>query len=1221
MSYIGQASSPRRTNQHSDEGEDCDEEESGVTPTAQNLLSASFGSAEEDSHDRSDSQYHGNTDYSGCENDADQSVVGKIRSNVTKILSKIVRNAKNTVISPHRQPEKKGTIEQDVSGRQTREQMAAEPRKRRHSLNLQDGDEQEGEDRAGCNERPQAEQQTSDARRNVRTYEMIMKRRRLHQGEEPAPAPLPRRTNEQRTSRVSRFAPYSTTNRIVQSGRVSNEWECTNRRGLFGSVNNGAPQSLFGRPASALSSRNTRSASVFRSSALFHSTQTNETPVEAEEEERQEKEEERESSAGDGSRRFDPLKLFENFNDGEHSEASHRMTGFLGNTHYRSRLGEMNRGMVGKLFFSSHKEPAKSLYSSGSELSSFSQRPSFNRGAYGGSTSSIASRIPPEYGGSPFYDGLTRYGGASAARTLATSLQRSPLHSSSTVLTRAVPPSSTNTLDGKRLTARRESSAPCVSSVAQRIEKILDDYAIAKKNGDPSVEAPTNSSIRLELEELTRSVYSRRTIGKPYGEMHTPRIPEILQMLRDQQTTSILNEPVEYVPQPPPPIAPSTVPLMEYGLLQRSASSSEPSNASISNAKKARVTELRPSVELAKTREESSPAGLSQKTASNLSQAEQRREPPSSVFPLSQPVQEKKKTTVNGNVEALSDNAEEERRADEDGGEEKDEDEDKGDDQDDEKGEGANLVEKDDTDKGMQDVKGGEPCQPTSVLRFTFSEPIVLGVPITPEPVTVPPTSCYVFAEPESLTNDLVVQARSFKELMAESANKWVCDVCMIRNEPHREKCVACESAKPAAKTPAQQQKPMESLAKSTPPARSFHELMAESAGKWACDVCMIRNEPQRDKCVACESAKPAAKKPEQQQKQSVPATAPAVRSFQELMAESADKWVCDVCMIKNEPQKEKCVACESAKPAKKPEKQQQQSLPTSNATMTGTMSDSFAAIVSAQSAQWECAACGVRNENSVAVCVCCATAKSNGAPENSTHGDKPKEVTMQTSSSNAAVSVPLFSNVPGLKDVFKSLVENMKTTTWLCDTCMTRNSIELNKCLCCEQDRPGGVTGSSNTTSTASEVVMPVPKLTFGMPTTDSSTIESNKAGIASAPATSSPSRTGGFKFGAFNGVDRGASSSSAPAPAAFTFNAPAKGAVPCEPVKTVAPQASKSSFSFSNITSSENSTAAMQPSAAFVFGASSKVPSATGFQSTTNIQLPTPQQQEQQPVNMIVL
>ena len=109
----------------------------------------------------------------------------------------------------------------------------------------------------------------------------------------------------------------------------------------------------------------------------------------------------------------------------------------------------------------------------------------------------------------------------------------------------------------------------------------------------------------------------------------------------------------------------------------------------------------------------------------------------------------------------------------------------------------------------------------------------------------------------------------------------WTCDVCMISNPGDKEKCLACETPQPRAKS-------------------SCDDLMSKfmpSKTNWTCDACMISNTNDKDKCVACETLKVGDK--------------PSLLS---VFKPNTGNWACDVCMISNKPEALKCLACETPK-------------------------------------------------------------------------------------------------------------------------------------------------------------------------------------------------------------------------------------------------------------------------------------------------------------------
>ena len=115
------------------------------------------------------------------------------------------------------------------------------------------------------------------------------------------------------------------------------------------------------------------------------------------------------------------------------------------------------------------------------------------------------------------------------------------------------------------------------------------------------------------------------------------------------------------------------------------------------------------------------------------------------------------------------------------------------------------------------------------------------------------------------------------KFMKPKVGGSWVCDVCMISNPAEAEKCVACESPRPGVAA----SKPPEPPAPVTPAAPVddlFAKFMKPKAGgSWTCEVCMISNPGDRDTCIACETPRPGAAvaaPAEEEQK-------PAAQSFQ----------------------------------------------------------------------------------------------------------------------------------------------------------------------------------------------------------------------------------------------------------------------------------------------------------------------------------------------------
>ena len=97
-------------------------------------------------------------------------------------------------------------------------------------------------------------------------------------------------------------------------------------------------------------------------------------------------------------------------------------------------------------------------------------------------------------------------------------------------------------------------------------------------------------------------------------------------------------------------------------------------------------------------------------------------------------------------------------------------------------------------------------------------------------------------------------------KFMAKKSGSWSCDVCMISNDSDKAKCVACETPKPGGALVAASPKKLESQTPSTDPLMAKFLTKGADSSKWSCDVCMISNPSDKAKCVACETPNPKAK-------------------------------------------------------------------------------------------------------------------------------------------------------------------------------------------------------------------------------------------------------------------------------------------------------------------------------------------------------------------------
>ena len=199
----------------------------------------------------------------------------------------------------------------------------------------------------------------------------------------------------------------------------------------------------------------------------------------------------------------------------------------------------------------------------------------------------------------------------------------------------------------------------------------------------------------------------------------------------------------------------------------------------------------------------------------------------------------------------------------------------------------------------------------------------------------------------------------------APALGSWTCDTCFVSNKGNDKKCVACQSPKPALQpqpTPLSSKKPGQG-------SGDLQSKFAASSGSWNCDTCFVENKAADTKCIACKSSKPGI-----QAGGRLVASTKSDCDLQIKFAPPSGSWTCDTCMLSNEADKDKCVACETDNPAAKQ---------TSNFKPAPVVpSDSnFAAKFAPASDSWECDTCMLSNKGDVSSCVACETPKPGAKP------------------------------------------------------------------------------------------------------------------------------------------------------------------------------------------------------------------------------------------------
>ncbi|XP_065068533.1 nuclear pore complex protein Nup153-like [Rhopilema esculentum] len=176
----------------------------------------------------------------------------------------------------------------------------------------------------------------------------------------------------------------------------------------------------------------------------------------------------------------------------------------------------------------------------------------------------------------------------------------------------------------------------------------------------------------------------------------------------------------------------------------------------------------------------------------------------------------------------------------------------------------------------------------------------------------------------------------------------WDCPQCMVNNAAASETCIACSTSRNTVKKESQ---------KST--VSSLASKFKADAGSWECPTCMLQNKSMSQECIACSAKKPTSVK--------ATGSAPAFGStLKAKFAASAGSWECDSCLVKNDSDKNVCIACNSKKPE--------------NKRTTSSSGSLLKGKFAAKEQTWECETCMVPNKADALTCIACTTPKKGSS-------------------------------------------------------------------------------------------------------------------------------------------------------------------------------------------------------------------------------------------------
>lgn len=220
------------------------------------------------------------------------------------------------------------------------------------------------------------------------------------------------------------------------------------------------------------------------------------------------------------------------------------------------------------------------------------------------------------------------------------------------------------------------------------------------------------------------------------------------------------------------------------------------------------------------------------------------------------------------------------------------------------------------------------------------------------------------------------------EKLSVPKTTDWQCPDCWVNNKTDVKNCVCCGSKQPA-KEPVKTSKcticKLADSVANTEKCVNCEKIQTNNNFKmsvlkqidstnWKCEDCWVSNDENVDKCVCCGANNPVKKN------KTAVVQSPIVTNL------DVD-WKCDDCWIKNKSSADKCAACGGPKPGSK-QSTSTLSASDSGASMFRLPDNSLKIIAKSQSNGWECQICLVRNENNRTKCVCCESDKPGSVKE-----------------------------------------------------------------------------------------------------------------------------------------------------------------------------------------------------------------------------------------------
>ncbi|XP_068124393.1 E3 SUMO-protein ligase RanBP2-like isoform X2 [Hyperolius riggenbachi] len=335
-------------------------------------------------------------------------------------------------------------------------------------------------------------------------------------------------------------------------------------------------------------------------------------------------------------------------------------------------------------------------------------------------------------------------------------------------------------------------------------------------------------------------------------------------------------------------------------------------------------------------------------------------------------------------------------------------------------------------------------------------------------------------ASPTTVTgfkNITVSQPTALGTDFIKKQGQWDCDVCLIRNEPSATKCIACQAPKTSesVQTTASSASSFKFVSAGDCAQKDLGSVFGKKEGQWDCTTCLVRNQANATKCVACNSPKSSPSTGPPAQTPGVLQSKPGNESLASMFSRKEGQWDCGVCLIRNKAAAATCAACLAANPAAtgdktdlKPDLKPAQN---SGFLQRKPESESLASMFSRKKGEWDCTVCLVRNEASAATCAACLTANPTATGDKASSVLKPDLKPAQNSD--------FLQRKPESESLASMF--SRKEGQWDCTVCLVRNEASAVTCVACLTANPAAT--ADKVTTDLKPDLKPDPKqgFTFG--------------------------------------------------------------------------------------------------------------------------------------------